>query len=73
MSTNQRYIYGMRLRPFSIGAQPKQGLIDHQNAEGKYSRYWDLIIYDRQLTEEECFVYSLDLLETENGDGGNRE
>ena len=56
------YRYGMRLRGFSIGAQPKEGFVRREDAEG--SRYWDYIVYDRKLTEKECFVYSLDFIET---------
>lgn len=55
------YVYGMRLRGFSIGAQPMNGLVDHE--EDLTGKYWDILIYDHELTEEERRHYSLDLIE----------
>lgn len=52
-----KYIYGMRLRGFSIGCQPMNGLIDHKDGDNKY---YDYLIYDRKLTEEELKNYGLD-------------
>lgn len=50
--------YGMRLRGFSIGCQPMEGLIERQDdATGKY---YDILIYNRQLTEKELQDYELD-------------
>lgn len=57
----KEYVYGMRLRGFSPGCQPKNGLIRREDSE--ISRYWDYCVYDRELTEEECNHYSLDLLD----------
>lgn len=48
------YRYGMRLRGFSIGCQPK-GVIRREDSD----KYWDIIVYDRPLTEEEIRHYSL--------------
>lgn len=55
------YIYGMRLRPFGIGCQPMEGYIERRDAETG-SRYWDRVVYDRRLTDEEISHYSLDFL-----------
>jgi len=55
-----RYSYGMRLRGFSIGCQPMNGFIEA--VEDTSNKYWNIIIYDRQLTEEEENHYSLDYL-----------
>ena len=55
------YRYGMRLRGFSIGCQPK-GVI---RCEDGGQKYWDIIVYDRELTDEEVRHYSLDRLEKE--------
>ena len=48
------YRYGMRLRGFSIGCQPK-GVVRREDSD----KYWDIIVYDRPLTEEEIRHYSL--------------
>jgi len=53
------YRYGMRLRGYSIGCQPK-GCIDREDDES--GRYYDIITYDRELTEAEMDEYELDFL-----------
>jgi len=54
------YFYGMRLRGFSPGCQPMDGLISRIDSTSK--RYWDILIYNRKLTEKEEFGYDLDWL-----------
>ena len=62
-----RYYYGMRLRGYSPGAQP-DGVVEHQyDVSGKY---WDIIAYNHPLTEEECFMYDLEYIETKPFDAG---
>lgn len=59
------YVYGMRLRGFSVGCQPKQGLLglaDYASAIWDTSEYHDVIEYDRQLTADEIAAYELDYL-----------
>lgn len=57
------YFYGMRLRGFSHGCQPMNGLVDHYpDMSGKY---YDVLVYDRQLTDEEVKNYELDELRGE--------
>ena len=52
--------YGMRLRGFSLGCQPMKGLLHREDdVTGKYH---DIIVYDRQLTEQEVYAYDLDEL-----------
>ena len=54
------YFYGMRLRGFSPGCQPKDGLIERlHDATG---RYWGILVYDRKLTAEEVRNYELDFI-----------
>ena len=53
------FLYGMRLRGFSPGAQPKGVINRYDDPTGKY---WDIIQYDRKLTDEEVRQYSLDFL-----------
>lgn len=58
------YYYGMRLRGFAPGCQPKQGLIGVQDIlpRGIYAKYHDVIKYDRKLTNEELRDYELDYI-----------
>lgn len=57
------YLYGMRLRGFSIGCQPMDGLIGRVDLE--LTGYYDIISYNRKLTEEEMEHYSLDFIREE--------
>lgn len=52
------YKYGMRLRPYSIGCQPMDGLVEVMVD----NRYWNILIYDRKLTDQEISDYELDYL-----------
>lgn len=58
-----KYYYGMRLRGCSLGCQPKGFM--RINAEGIYAKYYDILVYERQLTEDEVKHYSLDFLGNE--------
>lgn len=53
-----RYYYGMKYRGFSPGAQPKKGLIGR--IENNETEYYDVIDYDRKLTDEEISNYELE-------------
>ena len=59
----KEYKYGMRLRGFSPGCQPKDGFIRRE--DDTMGDYYDVIVYDRQLTEDELRDYELDALNTE--------
>lgn len=61
------YKYGMRLRSFGIGCQPKDGYIYREPYEGfKHSdKYWDVIFYNRELSEKEMEDYELDFVGVE--------
>ena len=52
--------YGMRLRGFSIGCQPMDGFICRD--DDTTGKYHDILVYDRQLTEQEVYAYDLDEL-----------
>ena len=54
------YKYGMRLRGFSIGCQPKEGF--YEVKEDKTGKYWDILIYSRKLTDKEIKDYELDYI-----------
>lgn len=53
------FYYGMRLRGFSPGAQPKGVLRREDDTTGKYH---DIIVYGRQLSAAEIAEYELDYL-----------
>ena len=55
------YRYGMRLRGYSPGAQPKGVLRREDDTTGKYH---DIIVYDRPLSAEEISNYDLDTITT---------
>lgn len=54
------FMYGMRLRGFSPGCQPMEGLVDRW--DDPTGRYHDLILYDRKLSDREQKSYELDFL-----------
>ena len=65
------YRYGMRLRGFSPGAQPKGVLRREDDPTGKYH---DIIVYDRPLSAEEISNYDLDTITTPaKGEKGQSE
>ena len=55
----KEYLYGMRLRGYSPGCQPMEGLLRVAYGGGQYH---DLLIYDRPLTEKELKDYELDYI-----------
>lgn len=57
---NGVYKYGMRLRGFSIGCQPKDGFIERRDDES--GKYYDILLYNRKLTQEELKAYELDFI-----------
>lgn len=54
------FLYGMRLRGFSPGCQPKEGLVERQ--DDVTGKYYDILVYNRELTEEELKNYELDFI-----------
>lgn len=57
----KEYRYGMRLRGFSPGCQPMNGLMER--VDDPTGRYYDILIYDRELTDQELADYELDKLD----------
>lgn len=55
------YRYGMRLRGFGPMCQPKEGLVRREDDPS--GKYWDVIVYNRELTEAETRAYELDFIE----------
>lgn len=60
MAKKELYKYGMRLRGFSIGCQPKKGFVERM--DDPRGRYYDIIVYDRMLTGDEVSNYELTYL-----------
>lgn len=56
----KEYKYGMRLRGFSPMCQPMRGFIER--LDDQTGRYYDILVYDRKLTERELSSYELDEL-----------
>lgn len=56
----KEFKYGMRLRGFSPGCQPKEGFMERR--DDPTGRYYDILVYDRMLTEKELANYELDYL-----------
>lgn len=56
------YVYGMRLRGFSPGCQPMEGLID--GFVDLDFKYHSILLYNRKLSEDELEHYELDFIET---------
>lgn len=54
-----RYFYGMKFRGASPGAQPKGMLSCREDVSGKY---YDIIEYDRKLTDKEIRDYELEFI-----------
>lgn len=52
------YKYGMKLRGFSIGCQPMEGL--QKREDDTTGRYYDILVYERELTEKEIAQYELE-------------
>lgn len=55
----KEYLYGMRLRGYSPGCQPMDGLLRVASGGGQYH---DLLIYDRPLSEKELRDYELEYI-----------
>ena len=61
MSENR---YGMRLRGFSPGCQPKAGLLRREDSTN--SAWYDILVYDRRLTAKELDDFELDEIPVES-------
>ena len=59
--------YGMKERPAGIGCQPK-GLVDIvENMTPEHeAKYYDVVEYDRELTQEEVEHYSMEFIACTN-------
>ena len=55
------YYYGMKYRGFSPGCQPMNGLVEHTKPK-RGSKFFDILVYDRILTEKEEKDYELEFI-----------
>lgn len=55
-----RYLYGMRLRGFSIGCQPMKGLLERRDSSQR--EYYDILVYTRPLEDWEIRNFELDYI-----------
>ncbi|MBO5918749.1 MAG: hypothetical protein J6Q14_08295 [Oscillospiraceae bacterium] len=51
------YAYGMRLRGFSPGCQPIDGLVER--VDSNTEKYYDILLYNHPLTDKEISDYDL--------------
>ena len=58
MNVIDEYKYGMRLRGYAPMCQPKDGFIRREDSD----KYYDIIVYNRELTQEELNQYELDVV-----------
>ena len=54
-----RFMYGMKARGFSPGAQPL-GVIEWMDSDKTKTGYWSVITYGRELTDKEIEDYDLE-------------
>ncbi len=62
---SEYWLYLMRMRPPTPGAIPREGLV-YANCDDIMVRnrhYWGTAVYNRQLTDEECEHYDMELKE----------
>jgi hypothetical protein len=56
--------YGMRLRGFAPMCQPKEGFVRRE--DDLTGKYYDILVYNRELTDKEVRNYELDGLNASN-------
>lgn len=59
----KHYYYGMKFRGFSIGCQPMNGFVKRLDSDT--DNYWDILVYDRELTERELRMFELEYIKEE--------
>lgn len=56
------YLYGLRLRPLSLGCVPKNGFLGIGKNELNKGEYYDLAVFDRELKTSEIEDYELEFV-----------
>lgn len=64
------YFYGMRMRPFGPGSQPKSNLIvgfDNNTVADEFKvdtkrNYYNIVAYSEPLSDKQCKEYELDYI-----------
>ena len=58
-----RYLYAMRMRPFSPGTYPKDGFLSVKiNNDLDDCYYYDLLVYRRKLDDEEVWEWEFEYI-----------
>ena len=60
------YLYGMKLRGFSIGCQPMRGFV--MRLDSPSAEFYDILVYDRLLEWREVQAYELEFIRAVNED-----
>jgi hypothetical protein len=58
----EKYVYGMRMRGFSIGCQPMKNWVER--LDDVSCRYYDILVYSERLCERDVKNYELDYIGT---------
>jgi len=62
MEETKIYKYGMLERGFSIGCQPKKGLVRWTDSDRFGTGFWSILEYNRPLTPDEISNYELEYI-----------
>lgn len=62
MEKTKIYKYGMLERGFSIGCQPKKGLVRWEDTDRFLTGFWSVLEYNRLLTPDEVADYELEYI-----------
>ena len=62
----REYFYGMRLRGFSPGCQPMKRFVERR--DDPTGKYYDILVYERRLSNKDLHEYELDYLGSERTD-----
>ena len=54
------FLYGMKLRGFSIGCQPRDGFLERR--DDIRCMYWDILAYSHKLSDSELKNYDLNYI-----------
>lgn len=56
--------YGMKRKKFGYGNQPESGFFTIDRNDGVFgiTKYYDIIVYTRELSADECNIYHLEEL-----------
>jgi len=65
-SKNLEYYYGMKARPFDLGAYPTNNFVRVDNSKNQNNEFYDIIVYSKPLSEKDIEEYELVDLQLNN-------